>query len=378
MLVRRCSSLAGVVAVGALPAAHAAPARGRAVVRAARRVHRDRPGPRRGGQPARRCSPPSPTGDVRPARGDRRRRRVDRRHRGDRRAPTGRPSCDPARRRPVGWASRGPAPPAPRAASRDLLVFLDADVRLAPAAARERCSPRTSAVGGLVSVQPHHRPGRRSRSCRPCSTSAPSPAPAAAAPGTARGRLRPVPRRRPGRPRADRRARRGGRFGDRGRRPRPAARAVTASPVSTFRGGDLVTFRMYPDGWRALIDGWTKNIARGAGAAPWWARGRHRRSWVAGLGAIAVRLAARRRGRRSWPTPSPSLSCALGASAASAGSAGGRPRASPCRWRCSSACSSARCSPWSPAARSRGAAGAWSTTTARHRTAMSADRRPAT
>ena len=44
---------------------------------------------------------------------------------------------------------------------------------------------------------------------------------------------------------------------------------------------------MYPHGWRDLLDGWTKNIARGAGAAPAWAVA-GTVAWVAGLGAIAV------------------------------------------------------------------------------------------
>jgi hypothetical protein len=35
-------------------------------------------------------------------------------------------------------------------------------------------------------------------------------------------------------------------------------------PVRAFRGAELVRFRMYPDGVRQLIDGWTKNIAAGA------------------------------------------------------------------------------------------------------------------
>ena len=36
----------------------------------------------------------------------------------------------------------------------------------------------------------------------------------------------------------------------------------------TFIGDDDVTFRMYPDGFRALIQGWTKNFASGAAKAP--------------------------------------------------------------------------------------------------------------
>ena len=39
-------------------------------------------------------------------------------------------------------------------------------------------------------------------------------------------------------------------------------------PVTVRTGGELVSFRMYPTGWRALVDGWTKNFALGAGATP--------------------------------------------------------------------------------------------------------------
>jgi 4,4'-diaponeurosporenoate glycosyltransferase len=38
-----------------------------------------------------------------------------------------------------------------------------------------------------------------------------------------------------------------------------------------FAGRRLATFRMYPQGVRALVEGWTKNIATGAGSVPWWA-----------------------------------------------------------------------------------------------------------
>lgn len=48
-----------------------------------------------------------------------------------------------------------------------------------------------------------------------------------------------------------------------------AARFVQAGrPVLIEGGGDLVSFRMYPLGVRQLVEGWTKNIATGAGATP--------------------------------------------------------------------------------------------------------------
>ncbi len=42
-------------------------------------------------------------------------------------------------------------------------------------------------------------------------------------------------------------------------------------PVSCLGGGDVVGFRMYPAGLRQLVQGWTKNIASGAGLSPPWA-----------------------------------------------------------------------------------------------------------
>lgn len=41
--------------------------------------------------------------------------------------------------------------------------------------------------------------------------------------------------------------------------------------VRLAQGRDLASFRMYPDGPRQLVQGWTKNIAAGAATVPWWA-----------------------------------------------------------------------------------------------------------
>jgi 4,4'-diaponeurosporenoate glycosyltransferase len=38
--------------------------------------------------------------------------------------------------------------------------------------------------------------------------------------------------------------------------------------VRSTLGGDLVAYRMYPEGLRSLIEGWSKNLATGAGATP--------------------------------------------------------------------------------------------------------------
>jgi 4,4'-diaponeurosporenoate glycosyltransferase len=59
--------------------------------------------------------------------------------------------------------------------------------------------------------------------------------------------------------------------------------------VAIRLGGDQVRFRMYPAGVAQLVEGWTKNMAIGAGAVPlhrslavFW--------WIAGAGSAAMSL----------------------------------------------------------------------------------------
>jgi 4,4'-diaponeurosporenoate glycosyltransferase len=47
------------------------------------------------------------------------------------------------------------------------------------------------------------------------------------------------------------------------------ARVVGRS--TSFAGRSLATFRMYPGGVRPLVEGWTKYVATGAASVPWWA-----------------------------------------------------------------------------------------------------------
>ena len=47
------------------------------------------------------------------------------------------------------------------------------------------------------------------------------------------------------------------------------AYAGTGRRVHCLVGGDAVRFRMYPDGLRSLIEGWTKNLAGGAARVAW-------------------------------------------------------------------------------------------------------------
>ena len=158
----------------------------------------------------------------------------------------------------------------------DVLVFLDADVRVGRTALADLVAER-DARGGLVSVQPWHRT-RRAYEQLSCLFNI------LAVMGTAAG------------------GRRGpsGAFGpllvtSRADYDRIGGHAAVRSqvaedlaiahryleaglPVEVFRGGDEVTFRMYPGGVRQLMEGWTKNFAAGAGstglvrlaAIVWW------------------------------------------------------------------------------------------------------------
>lgn len=173
-------------------------------------------------------------------------------------------------------------------ASAAWLLFLDADVCLAPNAIAALHAQHRALAGGLLSVQPSHVPERayeqlsavfnlvgpmgtgafgvmRADRLRtafgPCLLT--SAADYAAAGGHAAVRHEIV------------------------EDIALAARFDAARrPVAVLLGGALVSFRMYPDGLRSLADGWTKNIAAGATRA-------HRPSsiaaalWVATLSAVA-------------------------------------------------------------------------------------------
>jgi 4,4'-diaponeurosporenoate glycosyltransferase len=154
-------------------------------------------------------------------------------------------------------------------ASSPVLLFLDADVHLAADAIATLCSHHAQLGSGLLSVQPTHRPVRayeqlsalfnivgpmgsgafarhRPRRLRvgfgPCMVTT-------AADYVAAGGHEAV------RHEVIEDIAIAANFADIGR------------PVLVLLGGELISFRMYPDGPRNLIDGWTKNIAAGAGRA---------------------------------------------------------------------------------------------------------------
>ena len=255
---------------------------------------------------SRRCAASHP----RPARGDRRRRRLDRRHR--RRSPprTARRvvRIDGVRRRRLVGQAVGLPRRARAAATGTDLLFLDADVRLRRRRARRALAGRTRPArrAGLGPAPPRHRT-RATRSCRrTCNvvammgSGAFAPWPPAA-PAVAFGPclLTSAP---PTTPRV------GGHAAVRGEviedvAPRPALSPPPGCRSLPSPAATLVRSACTPAASRQLVDGWTKNLAAGAGAAsirsPWSATrvvGRAHASRV-GLAGVDAGSSARVGGR---------------------------------------------------------------------------------
>jgi 4,4'-diaponeurosporenoate glycosyltransferase len=176
----------------------------------------------------------------------------------------------PSRPLPAGWTGKSWAcQQGVDATSASLLVFLDADVRLGPGALRALVDEH-AARGGLVSVAPRHemvRPTER--------LSAPFNLVAFMGVGSAR----------PGRD-----GRSDGAFGpcmvcrrtdyqtvgghaavrDAVTEDLALAEAFTEAGLPTYAlaGRGAVAYRMYPQGLRQLIEGWSKNLAAGARFVP--------------------------------------------------------------------------------------------------------------
>jgi 4,4'-diaponeurosporenoate glycosyltransferase len=149
----------------------------------------------------------------------------------------------------------------------DVVVLLDADVRVQPGAVADAAAQAVR-DGGLVSVQPFHRTerpyeqlslfpgiigllgtGAGSRRRPPTGMFGPLVA-------TTAGAYRAV----------------GGHASVRDEIAEDVALGVRyrdeGLPVAIRLGGETVAFRMYPSGVRQLAEGWTKNMATGAGAVP--------------------------------------------------------------------------------------------------------------
>lgn len=164
--------------------------------------------------------------------------------------------------RPAGWNPKVWALCAGVArADSPSIVFLDADVRLAPAALGSIVEDQQR-TGGLLSVAPHHRAvGVRESLSAVCNVVAV----AGGGPGFG-GRSRGAVGSCIAVTAADYHA-----VGGHAASPATivddldlaAAYARTGRPVTLRRGGELVAMRSYPDGLRSVFSGWSKNLAAG-------------------------------------------------------------------------------------------------------------------
>lgn len=171
---------------------------------------------------------------------------------------------------PPGWAGKPWACwTGVEATSAPLLVFLDADVRLGAPDTLARLATTQQRAGGLLSVQPLHVTGRAVEGLSMAANlvalaGSGAFTPRRSAPTVAFGPCLVCQRRQY--------LAVGGHAAVRAEVAEDAglaARFRHARLMVTLRAGrDAVSFRMYPRGVRPLVEGWTKNLATGAGAAP--------------------------------------------------------------------------------------------------------------
>jgi 4,4'-diaponeurosporenoate glycosyltransferase len=194
--------------------------------------------------------------------------------------------------RPAGWNPKVWALHVGASLARhDELVFLDADVRLAPGALDAVVAARQRA-GGLLSVAPHHRAvgpvEALSALCNVIVVAGGGPGVTRRATGAVGSCLAMA--------RDDYR-----RIGGHGAVPATivddldlAASARRAGlAVALCRGGPLVGVRSYPGGLRAVADGWSKNLAAGMRRTP-PARGLVVGGWISAV-VLPLALVAQRR-----------------------------------------------------------------------------------
>lgn len=196
--------------------------------------------------------------------------------------------------RPPGWVGKSWACwVGARLSAGDLLVFLDADVRLAPDGL-SRLLAAYGQRGGLVSVQPYHETPRAverlSAVCNAVvigSLGAFTPLGDRLAAGGSFGPCLVVSR-------ADYR-RSGGHAAVRDRVLEDLALGDRARrhglPVACLAGRGAVSFRMYPEGLRSMLEGWSKSMAGGAGGAPALPRWLMT-AWLTGATSAVVNLGA--------------------------------------------------------------------------------------
>lgn len=173
---------------------------------------------------------------------------------------------------PEGWTGKAWAcQRGAEAATGAVLVFLDADTEPGPDAVA-RLAGAAVATGGLVSAQPRHRvewwyeratAGPAAVTLLGAGTGGPPSRrwwrrPMAFGPAVAIAR--------------DAHTAIGGHAAVRGEVAEDVALARVADaaglPVTAVLGDELLAYRMYPEGLGRLVEGWTKNLAAGAGATP--------------------------------------------------------------------------------------------------------------
>jgi 4,4'-diaponeurosporenoate glycosyltransferase len=170
----------------------------------------------------------------------------------------------------------------------ELLVFCDADVRLAPDALGALCDVALD-EGGATSVQPFHRTVRPDEQlslfCGLVALMALGAGRRSEPPSGLSGPLIATT--------AADYCRAGGHDSVRGEVIEDVALGQryrdAGLPVSVLLGGPTVRYRMYPSGFGQLVEGWSKNLASGAGAVPRW-RTALTVAWVTALGSATVDL----------------------------------------------------------------------------------------
>jgi 4,4'-diaponeurosporenoate glycosyltransferase len=172
-------------------------------------------------------------------------------------------------------------------ATGDVVVFLDADVRLADGSV-DRLVAELAERGGLVSVQPWHETERPYEQLSGLFNVIAVMGTGAGGRGEPTGAFGPVLA-----SSAELYRRLGGHAAVRDEVVEDLALAAryreSGHPVDVLTGGSAVRFRMYPAGVRQVVEGWTKNFASGAGSTR---PGRLAAIvvWVTGLGSGAIAL----------------------------------------------------------------------------------------
>jgi 4,4'-diaponeurosporenoate glycosyltransferase len=212
---------------------------------------------------------------------------------------------------PTGWAGKPHACwQGVQHASREVVVFLDADVRLGPGAVDDLVSLLDEHPDAVVSVMPWHRTGsaveRLSMTFNTVSMMV------ACLGATDRRRVAYGPflavRRDPylavgGHAHAEVRA---------AVVEDLALARVMPRSVARIGGAHRVEYRMYPRGFRQMVEGWTKNTAIGAVSVPRWSAilvvawvaslcgGPVTSVWCYALSVVQVRVLSRRAGNFGW------------------------------------------------------------------------------